>query len=81
MAAINKPELLAPAGNLECVAAAVRNGADAVYLGAKTFSARAFAENFDGDALKAAPGYAICMGPRCILPSTPCCWKMNWIRQ
>ncbi len=50
----NKPELLAPAGNLECVAAAVRNGADAVYLGAKTFSARAFAENFDGDALKSA---------------------------
>ena len=54
MAAINKPELLAPAGNLECVAAAVRNGADAVYLGAKAFSARAFAENFDGDALQTA---------------------------
>ncbi len=50
----NKPELLAPAGNLESVAAAVRNGADAVYLGAKSFSARAFAENFDEDALKAA---------------------------
>ena len=52
--AANKPELLAPAGNLECVAAAVRNGADAVYLGAKAFSGRAFAENFDGDALQTA---------------------------
>lgn len=50
----NKPELLAPAGNPECVLAAVRNGADAVYLGAKAFSARAFADNFDGPSLEQA---------------------------
>ncbi|MGC9194619.1 MAG: peptidase U32 family protein [Syntrophobacteraceae bacterium] len=41
-----KPELLAPAGNIESFYAAVKNGADAVYLGLKKFSARASAENF-----------------------------------
>ena len=40
-------ELLAPAGNFECLKAAVYNGANAVYLGGKNFSARAFANNFD----------------------------------
>jgi putative protease len=34
------PELLAPAGTLEAVRAAVANGADAVYLGASQFNAR-----------------------------------------
>ena len=42
-----KPELLSPAGNFECVRAAVNNGADAVYIGGKNFSARQFAGNFD----------------------------------
>lgn len=41
-----KPELLAPAGNIESFFAAVENGADAVYLGLKKFSARATASNF-----------------------------------
>ncbi|MDR3553118.1 MAG: U32 family peptidase [Syntrophobacteraceae bacterium] len=41
-----KPELLAPAGNVESFFAAVENGADAVYLGLKKFSARATASNF-----------------------------------
>ncbi|MEG1661291.1 MAG: U32 family peptidase, partial [Clostridiales bacterium] len=44
-------ELLAPAGNMEAFYAAILNGADAVYLGGKNFSARAFAENFDDSAL------------------------------
>ncbi|MBK6488785.1 MAG: hypothetical protein IPF98_18495 [Gemmatimonadetes bacterium] len=34
------PELLAPAGSLDAVRAAVANGADAVYLGAERFNAR-----------------------------------------
>src|SRR5581483_2613386 len=34
------PELLAPAGSLDAVRAAVANGADAVYLGASRFNAR-----------------------------------------
>jgi U32 family peptidase len=40
------PELLAPAGNVESFFAALENGADAVYLGLRQFSARATAANF-----------------------------------
>lgn len=43
---MQRPELLAPAGSAESLTAALRCGADAVYLGAKRFSARANAENF-----------------------------------
>ena len=41
------PELLAPAGDMESLIAAVRGGANAVYVGGKAFSARAYAKNFD----------------------------------
>ncbi|HAM71945.1 MAG TPA: peptidase U32 [Verrucomicrobiales bacterium] len=40
------PELLAPAGDWECVRAAVENGADAVYFGLSRFNARMRAQNF-----------------------------------
>ena len=40
------PELLAPAGDWECVRAAVANGADAVYFGLPRFNARLRADNF-----------------------------------
>jgi len=40
------PELLAPAGDWECVRAAIANGADAVYFGLSKFNARMRAENF-----------------------------------
>lgn len=43
---MEKIELLAPAGNMESLIAAVSAGCDAVYLGLQTFSARAFAGNF-----------------------------------
>lgn len=53
MAENSKKEIiLAPAGSLDCVKAAVRCGADAVYLGAKDFNARRNAENFDFEQLK-----------------------------
>ncbi|MBN2852162.1 MAG: U32 family peptidase [Clostridia bacterium] len=39
-------ELLAPAGNMECLKAAILNGADAVYLGLDEFNARKRADNF-----------------------------------
>ena len=41
-----KPEVLAPAGNWDCVRAAVANGADAVYFGLDQFNARMRADNF-----------------------------------
>ncbi|MCH5194926.1 MAG: U32 family peptidase [Oscillospiraceae bacterium] len=50
-----RPEILAPAGSFESVLAAVRCGADAVYVGGTSFSARANAVNFsDGELEKAA---------------------------
>lgn len=45
-------EILAPAGNIECARAALNAGADAIYLGYSSFSARAGAENFGDDELK-----------------------------
>ena len=51
------PELLSPAGDFECLVAAVSAGADAVYLGGLRFGARAFAKNFDIDGIKAAVEY------------------------
>ncbi len=55
---MKKIELLSPAGNFECLKAAVNNGADAVYLGGKSFSARAFAGNFDEKELIEAVEFA-----------------------
>ena len=54
---MKRPELLAPAGNMEALKAAVANGADAVYLGASRFGARAFAGNFHEDQLQEAVRY------------------------
>ena len=51
-------ELLAPVGSFDALKAAVQNGANAVYLGGKEFSARASANNFDRDELKEAVRYA-----------------------
>jgi hypothetical protein len=47
----NRPELLAPAGDLDCVRAAIENGADAVYFGLQGHNARARATNFELDSL------------------------------
>lgn len=55
---MKKVELLAPAGNFNCLKAAINNGADACYLGGKNFSARAFADNFNEDELIRAVKYA-----------------------
>lgn len=51
-------ELLSPAGNMECLKAAIKNGADAVYLGGKSFGARKYANNFTNEELKEAVDYA-----------------------
>lgn len=47
-------ELLAPAGNPEALEAAVKCGADAVYIGGRNFSARQNASNFDMNEVKNA---------------------------
>ena len=51
-------EILSPAGNFECLKAAIMAGADAVYLGGKLFGARAFSNNFTNEELIEAIKYA-----------------------
>jgi len=51
------PELLCPAGSMECLYAAVMGGADAIYVGGKRFGARAYASNFDEEELRRAVNY------------------------
>ena len=53
-----KPELLAPAGDMERLKMAVLYGADAVYLAGTDFGMRAFAGNFTPDELRSAVEYA-----------------------
>ena len=55
---MKRPELLAPAGDLEKLRTALHYGADAVYLGDSRFSLRGKAGNFQGEALKQAVTYA-----------------------
>ncbi len=55
---IKKIELLSPVGDFECLKAAVQNGADSVYFGSTSFSARASATNFSDDTLQEAITYA-----------------------
>lgn len=55
---MNEIELLAPVGSFDALKAAVQNGANAVYLGGKDFSARASANNFDREELIEAVKYA-----------------------
>ncbi len=51
-------ELLAPAGNMEALKAAISNGCDAIYLGMQKFGARAYSSNFDEATLQEAIAYA-----------------------
>ena len=55
---MNKIEILAPAGSMESMYAAINKGADAVYLGGNKFSARAYASNFDNENMQKAIDYA-----------------------
>jgi putative protease len=55
---VKKPELLAPAGNLEKLKMALLYGADAVYLAGKSFGLRAFSDNFTEDELKEGVAFA-----------------------
>ena len=55
---INKPELLAPAGNFEKLKYAILYGADAVYIGGRNYGLRANNDNFSIDEIKEACEYA-----------------------
>ncbi len=57
-----KPELLAPAGNLKKLKCAINFGADAVYAGGKSFSLRAFSDNFTDEELAEGIAYAHARG-------------------
>ena len=68
-----KPELLAPAGDMERLKMAVLYGADAVYLAGTDFGMRAFAGNFTPDELRQAVGFAHSHGVRvhCTINTMP----------
>ncbi|SHM48902.1 U32 family peptidase [Ruminococcus flavefaciens] len=53
---MNKTEILAPAGSMETLQAALRSGADAVYIGGKRYSARSSAANFSMEEIAEAAG-------------------------
>lgn len=55
---MKKPELLAPAGSLEKLKMALLYGADAVFMGGKSFGLRAFSNNFDEEELRAGIEFA-----------------------
>ena len=61
------PEVLAPVGSPESLQAAVRSGADAVYIGAKQFSARRNADNFDDNDIRETVRYCHIRGVKVYL--------------
>ncbi len=54
---LRKPEVLSPAGDWDCVRAAVENGADAVFFGVGRFNARVRAKNFTAEDLPELMAY------------------------
>lgn len=64
---MRKPELLAPAGSGEILRAALRFGADAVYMGGKSFGARAYAENAEEEDLLSLIDEAHLLGKKLFL--------------
>lgn len=68
-----KPELLAPAGDMERLEMAVRYGADAVYLAGQSYGMRAFAGNFSDEELRTAVALAHsrCVRVHCTINTMP----------
>ena len=54
---MKRPELLAPAGSVESLKAAIEAGCDAVYLSGKHYGARSFAANFSDEEIIEAINY------------------------
>ncbi len=59
---MDKPEILSPAGDAECLRSALGFGADAVFLAGKAFGMRSSPQNFDNDELRQACSLAHSMG-------------------
>lgn len=72
------PEILAPAGSMEALTAAVHCGADAVYLGATLFSARQNAHNFDASALQEAAAFCHTNGVKVYLTVNTLIFDTEW---
>ena len=72
-------ELLAPAGSMESLIAAINRGADAIYLGGSKFSARAYASNFDNETMEKAVDYAHTYGVKDFLNDPLMEIKIIWV--
>ncbi len=57
-------ELLSPAGNIQAAYSAFKGGADAIYIGGKSFSARASADNFNNEEMKEIVFFAHSIGKK-----------------
>lgn len=68
------PELLAPAGSLQALKAAIEGGADAVYLGGIAFNARLHARNFTPEELAEGIGCAHAFGARVYVTANTLVW-------
>jgi collagenase-like PrtC family protease len=64
---MKKPELVMPAGSMKALQSAIESGADAVYLGAKRFSARMPAENFTEEDIAQAIAFCHSRGKKAYL--------------
>jgi putative protease len=75
---MKKPELLAPAGDLERLKVAFEYGADAVYIGGKAFSMRAKAANFEPWEIEAGVEYAHSRGKKVYVALNICAHNMDF---
>lgn len=75
---ISRLELLAPAGDLTALKAALLAGADAIYLGGKRFGARAFAANFDEAALRQARRITRALGKKLYITFNTLVFDHEW---
>ena len=70
-------ELLAPAGNLECLETALYFGADAVYMAGKSYGLRAFANNFTDDELARAADMTHAQGKKLYITVNSVLWNRD----
>ena len=75
---MEKVEILAPAGNMECFMAAMNAGADAVYMAGKSFGARASADNFTEEEFIWALRYAHIHGRKIYLTLNTLIKEREW---